>query len=143
MPPGIVDRAADAWEPLLAIVELSGGDWPALGRAGNVEPTTTVIADDTDGVRLLADIRAVFDPAAVARMFSATIVERLNALEEAPWPAGTAVQGSPPEIWPSSCVGSRSHSTKVRIGTESKRGYYSPTSPTRGLAIRVTPPHPL
>ena len=33
MPDGIEDRAEDAWEPLLAIADEAGGDWPEKARA--------------------------------------------------------------------------------------------------------------
>ena len=33
MPVGIEDRAADAWEPLLAVADAAGGDWPKKARA--------------------------------------------------------------------------------------------------------------
>jgi hypothetical protein len=32
MPEGLTDRAADIWEPLLAIADLAGGEWPARAR---------------------------------------------------------------------------------------------------------------
>ncbi len=32
MPPGIEDRDADCWEPLLAIADAAGGDWPKRAR---------------------------------------------------------------------------------------------------------------
>ncbi len=32
MPPGVEDRAADGWEPLLAVADLVGNDWPKLAR---------------------------------------------------------------------------------------------------------------
>lgn len=41
--------------------------------------------EDTPGVRLLADIRTVFDEVGPDRLSSADLVERLCALEEAPW----------------------------------------------------------
>ncbi|HKH54183.1 MAG TPA: DUF3631 domain-containing protein [Propionibacteriaceae bacterium] len=32
MPAGVDDRSADLWEPMLAIAELAGGDWPQRHR---------------------------------------------------------------------------------------------------------------
>ena len=32
MPDGITDRPADVWEPLLAVADAAGGDWPQTGR---------------------------------------------------------------------------------------------------------------
>jgi hypothetical protein len=29
MPPGVTDRPADVWEPLLAVADAAGADWPA------------------------------------------------------------------------------------------------------------------
>src|SRR4029453_4753052 len=36
--PGLTDRQDDIWEPLLAIADMAGGDWPALARAAGTEP---------------------------------------------------------------------------------------------------------
>jgi Protein of unknown function (DUF3631)/Domain of unknown function (DUF3854) len=86
MPEGVVDRAADVWEPLLAIADAAGGDWPK--RAHDACGTLTTGGDDGDGsggVRLLADVRGIFDTTKTKRSFSATLVEKLNALDESPW----------------------------------------------------------
>src|SRR5262249_48902232 len=32
LPPGLSDRQTDVWEPLLAIADLAGGDWPQRAR---------------------------------------------------------------------------------------------------------------
>src|SRR5205823_1050754 len=32
MPPEIMDRAADCWEPLLAVADAAGGHWPDIAR---------------------------------------------------------------------------------------------------------------
>jgi hypothetical protein len=37
MPAGVEDRNADMWEPLLAIADLAGGDWPELARQAATE----------------------------------------------------------------------------------------------------------
>ena len=84
MPYGIEDRPADVWEPLLAIADAAGGEWPHLAR----DAAVALVADAQDtpaslGTRLLADIRAAFGNA--GQMTTATILETLNALEEAPW----------------------------------------------------------
>jgi len=36
LPDGLSDRQGDAWEPLLAIADAAGGDWPAHARAAAV-----------------------------------------------------------------------------------------------------------
>src|SRR5579859_1868589 len=41
IPPGLTNRAADVWEPLLAIADLAGGRWPELARQAAVGLTAT------------------------------------------------------------------------------------------------------
>lgn len=87
LPDDLDDRAADVWEPLFAIADLAGGPWPekargaALVLSGGREGADEV----TLGVRLLHDIRDVFDRAGVDHLSSAQLVDALCALEEAPW----------------------------------------------------------
>lgn len=40
MPNGVEDRAADVWEPLLAVADLAGGHWPTTARATAVTVVT-------------------------------------------------------------------------------------------------------
>lgn len=79
------DRAADVWEPLVAIADAAGGDWPDRARKACQELTGAAgdAEDGTAGERLLADLRGVFGSAGF--LYSATIAERLAAIEEAPW----------------------------------------------------------
>ncbi|POX54866.1 DUF3631 domain-containing protein [Streptomyces sp. Ru72] len=86
MPEGVTDRPADVWEPLLAVADAAGGDWPARARAACLELVNA--AHDNDeaslGVRLLTDLRdKVFCGA--DRMPTAVILEMLLALDDAPW----------------------------------------------------------
>ncbi|MCQ4080768.1 DUF3631 domain-containing protein [Streptomyces sp. RB6PN25] len=86
MPEGVSDRPADVWEPLLAVADAAGGDWPARARAACVELIKS--AQDTDGaslgIRLLTDLRdKVFCGA--DRMPTAAIIECLLNIDDAPW----------------------------------------------------------
>jgi hypothetical protein len=84
MPEGIVDRAADVWEPLLAVAEMAGGTWPERARAAAVALLEESRASPPSlGIRLLADLRQVFGDH--DRLSSDAIVQRLCALDEAPW----------------------------------------------------------
>ena len=86
LPPELDDRSADVWEPLLAIADLAGGDWPQRARsAAKVLATGENREDASPGVQLLADIRRVFDQKGVDRLSSKYLVEALNALDDAPW----------------------------------------------------------
>ncbi len=81
----VEDRAADTWEPLVAVADLAGGDWPKRARAA-CRAMTDAAAADTEGAaseRLLADLRGVFGTAQT--LWTVTILERLANLDEAPW----------------------------------------------------------
>ncbi|MER7663004.1 DUF3631 domain-containing protein [Streptomyces sp. NPDC096193] len=86
MPEGVSDRPADVWEPLLAIADAAGGDWPTRAREACVMLVTASKANDKGslGVRLLTDLR---DHVLVGidRLPTIAILDRLNALDDAPW----------------------------------------------------------
>ncbi|WP_051940046.1 DUF3631 domain-containing protein [Phaeacidiphilus oryzae] len=85
LPEGVSDRPADVWEPLLAVAEAAGGHWPERARAACLELVNAAKANDKGslGIRLLSDLRDVFDGA--ERMTSVAILERLLAMDDAPW----------------------------------------------------------
>ena len=86
MPIGITDRPADTWEPLLAIADVAGDEWPERARRAAVRLNDErQAADPSLGVRLLADTRTVFAVKEVDRLASGVLVEALVALEESPW----------------------------------------------------------
>jgi hypothetical protein len=61
LPDEIQDRDADVWEPLIAIADAVGGDWPQQARVAAVALLGEGReADASLGVRLLADLRIVF-----------------------------------------------------------------------------------
>jgi hypothetical protein len=80
------DRAADTWEPLIAVADLAGGDWPPRGRSAATTLTAAEAQQEEDtsaGVRLLGDLREVFGDSDA--FYSTTILDRLHKLEDAPW----------------------------------------------------------
>jgi hypothetical protein len=84
VPESLSDRAADGWEPLLAIADLAGGSWPGRARAAAVAlHCDEEAAEESLGVKLLADLRGEFGPDEAA--FTEDLLERLNALVESPW----------------------------------------------------------
>lgn len=95
MPDGIADRAADIWEPLLAVADLAGDDWPERARAAAVKVVKGRVADDASiGVRLLTDIKSLFN--GHDRMSSVSLCGHLNALEESGWETWNAGKGITP-----------------------------------------------
>jgi hypothetical protein len=84
LPEELDDRQQDAWEPLLAIADLAGGDWPERAHRSAVALSGTR-DDESAGVRLLGDIRAIFEMQEVDRISSANLIAALHEIEEAPW----------------------------------------------------------
>ena len=86
LPQQLDDRACDSWEPLLAIADAAGGDWPRRARAAALTLSGRASRDDPSlGVQLLSDIRKVFEARGAERLSSKDLVEELVALGEAPW----------------------------------------------------------
>jgi hypothetical protein len=86
IPEALDDRAADGWEPLLAIADAVGGKWPQRARRAAVALSTGGDSDDESlGIRLLREVKAIFDDRNVDRLPSADIVTALLADESAPW----------------------------------------------------------
>ncbi|WP_371612621.1 DUF3631 domain-containing protein [Streptomyces clavifer] len=86
MPEGVTDRPADVWEPLLAVADAAGGDWPARARTACVELVAAAQVDDKGslGIRLLTDMRDHV-LVGVDRLPTIAVIDRLNALDDAPW----------------------------------------------------------
>ncbi len=85
---GLSDRANDAWEPLLAIAEQIGGDWPEEAREVAIQLHEAEQAKEaTPQVLLLAAIRTVTKDAG-DRWRTKDLLSRLNhdvATEDAQW----------------------------------------------------------
>ena len=84
LPSEIQDRDADVWEPLIAIADAIGGDWPTKAR----EAAVTLVTASKDrepslGIRLLADLEKIFDDR--QEMQTTAILAELIGMEESPW----------------------------------------------------------
>jgi hypothetical protein len=85
MPEGVRDRPAEVWEAILAVADITGGDWPDRAR----EACKYFVLDRGDdeklslGIRLLRDLKVAFGDR--DRMFSADIVAALTTDLESEW----------------------------------------------------------
>jgi hypothetical protein len=84
MPDGVEDRNADIWEPLLAVADIAGGDWPTLAR----QAATALVAaareiEPSLNIRLLADLQTIFGDR--EQLTTKTILAELCAIEDSPW----------------------------------------------------------
>jgi hypothetical protein len=86
MPRELNDRAEEAWEPLVAIADLAGAEFPNRVRAAAASLSAPDVRDEeTLGILLLRDIAAVFKQGGADKLFSRNLAARLNELEESPW----------------------------------------------------------
>src|SRR5438552_137424 len=76
IPQGLTNRAADIWEPLLALADLAGGQWPELAREAATGLTARAQEYSPIG-SLLMDIFLVFLLAKSDRIFSRELVAAL------------------------------------------------------------------
>ncbi|SED87885.1 Protein of unknown function [Streptomyces sp. 3213] len=86
LPEGVTDRPGDVWEPLLAVADAAGGDWPQRAREACLSLVKASQVNDKAslGIRLLTDLRDHV-LIGVDRLPTVAILDRLNALDDAPW----------------------------------------------------------
>lgn len=121
MPAGVFDRKAEVWRALLAVADAAGGDWPQRARAAckhfvlGADPGELSL-----GVRLLADLRAVFN--GQDQLSTTFILDELARLEEAPW---GDMYGKPIDSRRLARMLGKygAHPKVVRIGDTTPRGY--------------------
>ena len=128
LPEGIVDRNADVWEPLLSVADAAGGHWPARARQAAVELVTAAAERPaTLGIRLLADLRTIFDRHGADALPTEVLLDDLHALDESPW---ADLKGKPLDARGLSRYLSRYRTPDnpmrpvvIRVGDSTPRGY--------------------
>lgn len=121
MPESVTDRNADVWEPLLAVADAAGGDWPALARVSAVSLVSFAMWKTPSlGIRLLADICKVFGER--DSMPTALLLEALCKLDEAPW---GDLRGKPLKDRGLAALLRKYgvHSRQIRVGLATVKGY--------------------
>ena len=84
LPEELDDRAQDGAEPLLAIADLAGSEWPQRARTALLElHEARELEDDSWGIQLLADIHEAFGED--DRLSGDELRSRLKADPEKPW----------------------------------------------------------
>jgi hypothetical protein len=126
-PNGLNDRQADNWEPLLAIADLVGGEWPERARKAALALSgSDDVLDERIGPQLLADLRMVFG--ARTELWTKDILTALHALPERPWSEWSSGKGSPARPISARALAQllrpyRIKSQQIRIGFENNNGY--------------------
>jgi 5S rRNA maturation endonuclease (ribonuclease M5) len=82
--PQLDARRNQIWRILFRIADLAGGRWPEASRKAAIELSAGArrLDEGSPGIRLLADVKAVF---AGERMSCADLAAALNTLETSPW----------------------------------------------------------
>lgn len=122
LPEGVQDRPAEIWEPLLAVADAAGGEWPDRARAACTELALDVAAElvQAPGQRLLDDLRTIWGDS--GNLQTAVIVTRLFALPASPWAAQWPVASAPREL--AALLSPYGVApVKVRIGEKTAQGY--------------------
>jgi Protein of unknown function (DUF3631) len=84
LPAEINDRAAEAWEPLVAIADLAGDEWASRARVAALSLSGNFQEEEVShGLRLLAAIRTAFGHRDNIR--TAELLEAVNADDELPF----------------------------------------------------------
>ena len=121
---GLNDRANDCWEPLLAIAEAAGGDWPKLAKQAAI--TLHGIEEDTPtiGVELLRDIKTIFDEKRSNKLFTSDLLEALTTDDEQPWATWNRGKAMSPRQLASKLADFGIKSKQIRIGSVTgKKGF--------------------
>lgn len=86
VPDELDDRAAESWEPLLAVADLAGGAWPERARRAAVELHATREQDEEAlSLVLLRDVRSIFDGRDDRRIHTTDLLAALHEVESSPW----------------------------------------------------------
>ena len=137
LPDELNDRQQDVCEPLLAIADRAGGDWPRRTRLALI----TLYGADPEqqdaslGVALLADIRSVFQASGADRLRTCDLLRELCLIEASPWCEHN--RGEPLSSYGLSRILKifDIHPQDHRFGDARARGTYGTTSGTRGQDI--------
>ncbi len=123
-PDELSDRAADGWEPLFAVADLAGGDWPSRARAAAI--TLSAASDGEEigrGTQLLAAIRRAMGTADVAS--TADLLAKINADETMPFGGWHEGKGIDPRTLARLLKPYEVKPRTVRIGPDTAKGYHA------------------
>jgi hypothetical protein len=144
LPDGVIDRRAEQWEPLIALADQAGGDWPERARKAAVtfvsDVSLSMGASASLGIKLLSDLKLVFG--GLDAVSTEEILNTLTKLDESPW---ADLRGS--------ALNSRGlamrlkrygiASRQVRIGERTAKGYRREDLHDAWARYLPPPTHPL
>jgi putative DNA primase/helicase len=123
LPASLHDRAQDNWEPLLAIADIAGGEWPEIARNAAIKISGAESIQQSTGTELLADIQEIFETRAVDRISTESLISALLKDDEKPWATYNRGQRITPRQVARVLKGYGILSRSIRIGVETPKGY--------------------
>ena len=123
LPESLNDRAQDNWEPLLAIADLAGGNWPELARRAALKLSGAAQDSFSSSSELLVDIREVFVTKKVNKMYTADLVEALCEDSEKSWATYNRDKPITPKQLSRRLSGYGISSRQLRISYANKKGF--------------------
>lgn len=127
LPQDLNDRAQEVFEPLFAITEAAGGEWPVRMREAALALATKSETDDEPiAVELLGHIRTVFEEQRADRLFSEALCAELKRREDWPWIAWGSRRRDPgltPTDLSKLLRPFRIRPLTVRVGGTTRKGY--------------------
>lgn len=121
---GLNDRANDAWEPLLAIASVAGGEWLRLARQAAITLHGLEGEAPSIGAELLADVQSAFERKHTTKLFSADLLQALCDDDESPWATWNRGKPIQPRQLSRKLAEFGIKSKDVRQGFEVKKGYH-------------------
>lgn len=120
---GLNDRANDCWEPLLAVAEVAGGDWPRLARSAAIVLHGLEEEAPSIGAELLTSIREAFEQRHADRLSTADLLEALAEDDESPWATWNRGRPMTSHQLAKRLAEFGIKSSTVRIGIRTPKGY--------------------
>ena len=146
LPETLNDRAQDNWEPLLAIADHAGGQWPEAARlaacmlSGSEQKSVSLSAE------LLEDIREVFEHKGVDRLSTADLLQALNKDDLKPWSTYSRSQPMTPRQLAKRLNGFGIQPRTIRKGSSTVKGFmriWFEDAFSRYLPSPATPTNPV
>jgi len=135
LPEQLSDRQQDICEPLLAIGDMASGHWQKDATAALIKLCTQE-EDVSNGIKLLSDIRSVFDSKYADKLTTREILEELIGIDDSPW-AGWWADDLKHDNLPKAAsklarmlsdyktpAGKRIKPHTLRMGKETPKGFY-------------------
>ncbi len=123
LPDSLNDRAQDNWEPLFAIADHAGGEWPESARRAAIKLSGIASEESSPAAELLADIREAFDNSHTQKLFTADLLQALTDDDLKPW--ATYNRGKPmsPAQLARKLREYKIEPRTIRCGTTTKKGF--------------------